>query len=287
MLDEIKTVQDPTEEAAELPLTAADFAKKLGITLPGEETPEADTTDAEPDAEPEAEPEPDAEEAEVAEPAEAPEKSAVPAPERMIPESQVQRLIVDRLARATKAKTVQEYEALEGKPLEEIVAERRKAKVAEYADQTGMSEAEAKRIVENEEKVRLLEARVAANEAEQARLGQLTTYQQEKQEHIARPLVRRHEAEIDTFARQANCNFVTAMIAVLGQKAADGTLGEEIKRSTQQRVLADVGKRQAVAAESGSAQAAPAAERPLSAAEKQYADFLRVPRKAYAANKPQ
>ncbi len=273
------TDDDPTQPDDDLPatgnlagdssMTTEDFFKAFNLTPPDKaqqtgETQQDEEQDEDEDTqpttqqatEPTTQQAPETQDAPPGEPAPA-EPKPEPAAEPTITMTQAQfdATYAQRLARDRKFNEVQELEALEGKPLAEVIAERRDAKRVELADRTGLSEAEVKAILEDREKVRRLEAETARMRAQQAQLAAMTAYQNAKRAWMQKPgvgpLICRSESEFDAIAAQeAGWNAETAAHLFLMRKVLGGTL-QQIEQIAKQQTIADVQRRQSAAIEPG------------------------------------
>ena len=229
--------------------TTEDFAKALGVKLPKRATAQA-AEDAEDDEEP-AEDEPDDEpdeEAEDDEPAAKPVEKPAPVDpddEPRFTQKQLNTIMAQekRITREAQAK-MQQLELATGLKVEQLMEMHRKQAAQKLADEYGMVESEAKAIVETQEKARQLELELAELRAEQEAIKRQTTYQEQKAKYAANPNVKRYAAEIDQFAKEhSGWNYDVAVVAVLGQKAAEGKLQEDVATATRQQTISDVAKR--------------------------------------------
>ena len=227
--------------------TTEDFAKALGVNLPKQATAQAadDAEDDEEPAEDEPDDEPDAEEDEpAAKPVEKP-APVDPDDEPRFTQKQLNAFMAQekRITREAQAK-MQQLELSTGLKVEQLMEMHRNQAAQKLADEHGMMESEAKAIVEDREKRRELEARLAELESEQEAIKRQTTYQEQKAKYAANPNVKRYAAEIDQFAKEhSGWNYDVAVVAVLGQKAAEGKLQEDVATATRQQTISDVAKR--------------------------------------------
>ena len=138
---------------------------------------------------------------------------------------------------------IKELEALSGMPVDKLREFHRTQQTQKLADETGLTEEEAAKIVADREKARQLELRLAELEAEQKAVKRQQTYMEQKAKYANHPNVRRYEAEIDRFAREnAGWDYDLAVVAVLGQKAKDGLLQQEVEDITRRKTIANVAK---------------------------------------------
>ncbi len=205
--------------------------------------PADEAADEEPETEPETEP---AEEADTGA-TEEPVKESPPVDPDDVPkftQKQVNAFMAQekRISREAQA-VIKELEAVSGMPVVKLREAYRAQQIQQLADDHGMTEAEATVIVADREKARQLEAKVAQLEAEQVQIKRQQTYAEQKAKHTNNPNVKRYEAEIDQFARQsAGWDYDLAVVAVLGQKARDGLLQQEVANITRQQTIANVAK---------------------------------------------
>lgn len=296
MLDEKTTLDVATEPTPDSdPLTSGGFAKLLEVTLDDEPTED----DAEPveddEVEDEEAVEDEAEEAdEVDEEADEPDEVKKPSDqpaEKVLTEAQVNAIVAERLARDRKTKLVQEIEALEGKSLEDVLAERRKAKIETVADQYGMTEDEAKEHVEAQEERRRLKAEMEQVKVEWETIKRQSAYQQSKAKYANDPLAKRYEREVEAFSQQgADIDYEPALYYILGQKLAQGDLRDFLKTSVEQQTIGNIAKRAKTKVE-GSGQSPRAPESRLSGVERTFAnklldDVAEKPESAYLRAKP-
>ncbi len=186
----------------------------------------------------------------------------------------VNTIVAERLARDGKRQEAAKLEALTGKTLAELAAEHRKTLVAELADRTGLTEAEAKEHFETQEKVRLLEAQEVYRRQERAALQNQMAYQQARTKHVNDPLAQRYAADVDALTKGGMVlDYEAGLRYVLGDKLVAGDLRDFLKTSTEQQTLANVEKRAKVKVEGGG-QAVRAPEARLEGTEKRFAHIL-------------
>ena len=300
MLDE-KTTLPTADETADEPLSSDGFAKMLGVEVEKpqvEEEPDADDEighlgpdddeaepeddeDGDPQEEPEPEPEPDPK----------PEPKPDQPAQKMLTEAEVNAIVADRLARDRRVKEVREAEALMGKPLAEVLVDLRKQKIETLADTTGMTEQEATRIVEAEEKLRIMEGEQAQLKEEQTRLARVGAYQQAKAKYTNEPLAKRYEREVEAFSQQgSNIDYEPALFYILGKQLVEGDLRDFLRTNTEQQTVANVAKRSKTRVEGGG-QAPRAPESRLSGVERSLAhrlldDVTDKPETAFLRAKP-
>jgi hypothetical protein len=282
----VETEEKPIAPPEEVIMTAEQLAAKFGVTLkpqaknvPAEkkekksekqpsETKEEDQDTEAADEGPENEEDADEEVAEkpgeepLAEetPPETPKAAEKPA-ERTHTQAELEAILAHAKAQVKAAtekqlrespemKAFTELQAVTGKTPQVLLDEMRAAKVAETASNYGISEEEAKRIVTIEEEHRQLKASMAALQAEQERQNRLATYQASKVKLLSNPLAKRLEQEVDAFTQEgALVGFEEGLRFIIGHKYLSGELKDEMARVTEQRVVADVAKRQAGAVE--------------------------------------
>ena len=158
-----------------------------------------------------------------------------------------------RISREAQA-AIKELEAVTGMPVDKLRESYRVQQARKLADDYGMTEVEAATIVADREKARQLEVRMAELEAEQALIKRQQeaeressrrqqAYTEQKAKYANHPNARRYASEIDQFAREsAGWDYDLAVVAVLGQKARDGLLQQEVADITRQQTIANVAK---------------------------------------------
>ena len=202
-------------------------------------------------------------------------------PQRLFTQADVDRIVQERLARDRKIRQLRELEQLAGMDLEGILAHVKENQVKAIAEEKGISEEDARHIVENQERLRRLEEEMQAERAYREHLARTMAYQQAKMRYMNNPLVKKYEAEIDAFSQHGLLvDFEPAMNYIIGQHALMGDLLKDVKATTQQQVLAEIAKRGKVAPEA-QANAAPQAIS-LTPEQKRYARALGVSEKEYA-----
>lgn len=211
-----------------------------------------------------------------------PDKTQTPS-EATFTQAQLDRILEGRLARDRKSQVVREVESILGAPLEELVGHLRQTRIEEAQTTYAMSEDEAKRYITEQERLHTLEAERQAMLEQQRAMEAVTAYQQDKTKHVGNPLAKKYEADIDAFAQNglAGINYATAMSYVIGQKVLAGEVLGNVKKATEQRVLANIQKRSTVKPEGGQGAAQTVSLTPLQI---QVARSLGVDPKRYAAN---
>jgi hypothetical protein len=211
-----------------------------------EDSGKGDATEEDAEDEPAEEPEAATEEP-AKEPAEEPAGEPAPVDPDDVPKFTQKQLAAimaheKRISREAQA-TLKELETVAGMPIDKLRESYRTQQAQKLVDDHGMSEAEATAIVADREKARQLEARMASQEAELASIRRQQVYAEQRAKYANHPNVKRYEAEIDQFARQsAGWDYGLAVVAVLGQKARDGLLQQEVADITRQQTIANVAK---------------------------------------------
>lgn len=154
------------------------------------------------------------------------------------------RIIQERLARDRKSKLVRELEELTGTQLEEIVNYARQHKIQQKAEELGITEEEARALIEKEEKLKEMEAQLNAYKQETEAIRRTIKYGQDKLKFINNPLVKKYEKEIDDFAQGGlMLDFEPAMYYVLGTKVANGELLQNLQEGAEKKALANITKK--------------------------------------------
>lgn len=197
----------------------------------------------------------------------------------------VNRIIAERLSRDRKSQLVKELESLVGMDISGIVDYARQQRVVQKAEELGIPEEDAERILKSEEKMEEAERRMAAYEQQLQAFQSVVLYGQEKSKYLSNPLVKKYEREIDNFARGGlECGFVPAMNYVLGQKVLSGEITKQMQNAAEQKTLANISKRSKIAVEKATG-AAPDKSSYLTPQEKQIAARLGLSYKEYAEEK--
>lgn len=197
----------------------------------------------------------------------------------------INRIIAERLARDRKSQLVKELESLVGMDISGIVDYARQQRVVQKAEELGIPEEDAERILKSEEQMEEAERRMAAYEQQLQAFQSVVLYGQEKSKYLSNPLVKKYEREIDNFARGGlECGFVPAMNYVLGQKVLSGEITKQMQNAAEQKTLANISKRSKIAVEKATG-AAPDKSSYLTPQEKQIAARLGLSYKEYAEEK--
>lgn len=268
----------------------ADFSEEELRALLEDEPPENDDDDSEGDeGTPKEEPPDDT-------PPEPPKSE-----EKMIPQSEVDRIIGERLARERRVqeeKLAQEEAAKkQQEEFDKTFSQRfqtryqfhmQKLKGLGYEEEAAveMAKSEAQYDVENEIRIYLTEQRAKEFESKQQQTAKLNSYLAEKTQAVAKtPMAAKYLDEIDAFSQNGEaCSFQTALAFVLGEKLLSGDLLETIKATTEQKTLANVNKRSKMSVEKGPS-AASTGEKSLTREELMACQKLGVSPKVYAKNK--
>lgn len=204
--------------------------------------------------------------------------------ERLFTQADVDRIVQERLARDRKSQAVRELEQLAGMDINAILDYARQNKIAAKAEELGISHEEARRILENEERVARLEEEQCIQAEHNRAIMRAIAYQQAKAKYINDPLVKKYEREIDNFAQGGLVlDFEPAMNFILGEKLRSGELLKEIQAGTEKKTLANLSKRAKAAPEKGTQAGVSASG--LTNVEKRIAAALGISPKEYAAQK--
>ncbi len=164
--------------------------------------------------------------------------------EKMFTQEEVNRIIGNaRIKGREMEQVVQELQTLTGMDPNSLVEYIKKNQVQEKADEMGLTEEEARQLVEKDARLARMEQEMHGYKAQQQQLA----YNNEKTRFLSDPLVKKYEQEIDAFAhdQQGNvvANFEVAMNYILGQKLASGELKKVLQEGTEQKTLANIKKR--------------------------------------------
>ena len=227
---------------------------------------------------------------------ETPETEPEPEPkpeEKMIPQSEVDRIIGERLARERKIhedRIAHEVEAQKQKEtVDQYFAGRYQEELKKWTDLGYEQEVAAKIAQQDVNK----EYRIWQTEQELERLQQqqilndkTSGYYAERSKAMASdPMVAKYIKEIDEFSQNGEVlDFDTAADFIVGKMARKGDLLSKIKTTTEQKTLANVNRRSKKSVEKGSSAASPAANS-LTRDELLMAKRLGISPKEYAKNK--
>lgn len=161
----------------------------------------------------------------------------------------IDQIVQQRLGRNNNeyARLVRELERSTGMDIHQVMDTLRQNKIEELID-SGMSEEDAKRMVDKDRQLAEMEEKQLAFEQQQREF----IYSQQKAELIKNPHIKKYEAEIDAFSQHGNfTDFDTAARYVIGSKVLDGELLDGVRQGAEKRALAMSNKRQKVSAEKG------------------------------------
>lgn len=161
----------------------------------------------------------------------------------------IDQIVQQRLGRNNNeyARLVRELERSTGMDIYQVMDTLRQNKIEELID-SGMSEEDAKKLVDKDRQLAEMEEKQLAFEQQQREF----IYSQQKAELIKNPHIKKYEAEIDAFSQHGNfTDFDTAARYVIGSKVLDGELLDGVRQGAEKRALAMSNKRQKVSAEKG------------------------------------
>lgn len=175
--------------------------------------------------------------------------------EKLLPQSKVNEIIGNA---RIKGREIEEYanqlQQLTGMELPQITEYIKNQQVEKMVEETGMSELEAQRVVEDRQVRTYLEQQLMHLYNQQRMTQQMQSYNNEKMRYMDNPLVKKYEAEIDAIAKGGQqLGFEAAMNYVLGQKTVSG----EILKSIQENPLKKTTKKPKVAPEGAGAGGVP------------------------------
>jgi len=220
-------------------------------------------------------------------------------PEKVFTQTDVERIVQERLSRDRKAQAVRELEARTGKTVDQLLAEQREARKQELALEKGMSEEDAEHYLTMEEENRLLKAQQQEAEERKREYERMAEYTRQRTVYESspdipadlKPFVREYLTQIDEFADHGrkNLDFSVAATFVLGQNVPKiiAKLNADWQKkldAKEQEVLRNVQRRGEVKpaeAAAGGAEPGPV----LSQREKRAAALLGISEKAYAKQK--
>ncbi len=169
-----------------------------------------------------------------------------PKEQKTFSEEEVNKIVQDRLARKDRQFREQynqlnnklgQLEQLTGMDTDGIITHVKQAQVKARADDWGISEDEANRILENEQKANVMEKELGQQKQQNEQTQRMVQYDRDKQRHLSNPLVKQYESKIDEFAQNgSSLNFEPAMKYVLGQAMLEGSIDYE--KDAEQKVLA-------------------------------------------------
>ncbi len=270
------------------------------VDIPDSEDDEDEELDLshlfEDEEETEEEDEEETEETEEEETEETEEEKPVEEPEeRKFTQAEVDRMIKDRLARKDRQyreeygkvnQKLTQLEQLTGMNVDAITTHIRQAQVKARSDEWGISEDEAHKILENEQKAQIMEQKLRAQEQQNEQTQRIVQYDRDKQKLISKyPQAKQYENEIDEFAQNgAALGFEPAMKYVLGQAILEGKI--DVEKDVEQKVLASTQRKAKIKPEkAGSGGGAEGTTEALTKQEKQLARNLGLSTKEYLASK--
>jgi len=218
-------------------------------------------------------------------------------PEKTFTQEEVNRMIQDRLNRQRKQfeqsytqvnSKLAELERLTGMDVDSIATNIRQAQVKARADDWGISEDEARNILENEQKAQKMEHQLRQQQQQNEQTQRMVNYDRDKQKLMSKyPQIKGYEQEIDAFAQNgAALNFEPAMKYVLGQAILEGKI--DVEKDVEQKVLANTKKKGKTKPEkAGSGGGADSSIDALSKQEKILARNLGLSYKDFLASKKQ
>jgi len=206
--------------------------------------------------------------------------------------AEVNRIVQGRLARDRKSQEVAEFEQLTGMSLEQGIQTVRKNIIEAKAEELGISEEEARAIVDKDHKIAKLEAERTVEKQQQSEYQagmQQVKYLQDKQSYMSKPKLARIlkdcSVEIDEFTKNGSIlSFEVGMRYVLGDKLATGELLQKVQAGSEQKAKANL-QRQGKVAPQGKVSSSKSDSLALTKQEKQIAANLGVSEKEYAAEK--
>ncbi len=162
-------------------------------------------------------------------------------------EDEVNSIVQDRLARKDRqfreqygqvSNKLSQLEQLTGMDADGIITHVKQAQVKSRADEWGISEEEANRILESEQKAQVMEKELGQQKQQNEQTQRMVQYDRDKQKSLSNPLVKKYEKEIDEFSQNgAALNFEPAMKYVLGQAMLEGKV--DLEKDMEQKVLAE------------------------------------------------
>ncbi len=161
-----------------------------------------------------------------------------PSGEKLLPQTKVNDIVGNaRIKGRDLEDTAQIIEEQTGMSLKDVAEELRNQRVKDYAEERGMDPEEAKRYFDLEETNKQLSDKVVKIHAQQQQQQRMMQYNQEKEQYINNPTVKKYEKEIDELAQHGNqLGWTAAMNYVLGEKAVNGELAQNIQDTAQKRM---------------------------------------------------
>lgn len=222
------------------------------------------------------------------------EESSESDEKKLFTQAELEAILKDRLARKDRSFR-QEYgvlnqkltglERLTGMNIDQIETHIKQAQVKSKADDWGITEEEATRILEAEQKAVVMEQQYESMRRENQQTQRMIKYDRDKAQHMSNPLVKQYMQEIDTFAQHgAALDFEPAMNFIVGKATLDGKL--DIKKDIEQKTISNIRKKSKAKPErGGTGGGADAATGSLSREEKELAINLGLSTKEYLNSK--
>ena len=131
-----------------------------------------------------------------------------------------------------------------GMNLDQIIDHLRNQQVEQYESEYGVPRQEAERFIEDRQVRGYLEQELLKLHQQQQMTATMASYNNEKARFINNPLVKKYEADIDAVSQGGQrLGFEAAMKYVLGEKTFSGEISQNIKDSTQQRVIKNASRK--------------------------------------------
>lgn len=205
-------------------------------------------------------------------------------------------VITDRVAQAERGfekklaealAPLREIEEIAGRPITQLRNDLLAAQVESYAEQNNVTVEEARRDLARRQAEAKRDEELRALRQEQERMKGRDAYRDDKAKiaaHKRSAIAKKFEKEVDGFAEKAGyvLPYNSALYHEIGRQVFEGNLLDDLERSVEQRVLADVAKRGGAKPEGAAQSGSQADNASLSSAKREFAKFLGVPEKEYA-----
>lgn len=185
--------------------------------------------------------------------------------EKLLPQSKVNQIMGNARiqGRELNEKVQMLQQMTGGMNLDQIIDHLRSQQVDQYESEYGVPREEAERFIEDRQVRGYLEEQLQNLHQQQQMTAAMASYNNEKAQYLKNPLVKKYEADIDAVSQGGQrLGFEAAMKYVLGEKAVSGEISQNIKDSTQQRVIKNASRKPTRTPEGAGAGGAPTSSIP-------------------------
>jgi hypothetical protein len=184
---------------------------------------------------------------------------------------------------------LREIERLSGKPADAFLAELRHARAEQYAEERGITIAEAEADFKRQERLATVEAEVTKEREERMVVERKAEFREERMKYLSEGALARLAREYDeNVSRLADggaiLKYEHALCHELGRQLVHGDLLKRLREAAEQSAVANLGGRKKGSAQTAS-QPGKATDSSLSAAEKAMAAVFDLSEEEYAKNR--